>query len=34
MRVKHALGYQNYEKLMDNHIFYVDKTDVPVITER
>lgn len=27
MRVKHALGYQNYEKMMDNHIFYVDKTD-------
>lgn len=27
MKIKHALGYQNYEKMMNNHIFYVDKTD-------
>lgn len=27
MAVKHALGYQNYEKMMDNNIFYIDKTD-------
>lgn len=27
MRIKHALGYQNYEKMMDNNIFYIDKTD-------
>ena len=27
MEVKHGLGYQNYEDLMCNHIFYIDKTD-------
>ena len=27
MEVKHGLGYQNYEKIMRNHIFYIDKTD-------
>ncbi len=27
MEVKHGLGYQNYEKMMLNHIFYIDKTD-------
>ena len=27
MEVKHGLGYQNYEKMMRNHIFYIDKTD-------
>ncbi len=27
MEVKHGLGYQNYEKMMQNHIFYIDKTD-------
>lgn len=27
MEVKHALGYQDYEKMMRNHIFYIDKTD-------
>ena len=26
MEVKHGLGYQNYEDLMCNHIFYIDKT--------
>lgn len=25
--VRHGLGYQNYEKMMSNHIFYIDKTD-------
>ena len=27
MEVKHGLGYQNYEDLMCNHIFYIDKTN-------
>jgi len=27
MAVKHALGYQNYGKMMANDIFYIDKTD-------
>lgn len=27
MEVKHGLGYQNYEKMMRNHIFYIDKTN-------
>jgi len=27
MEVKHGLGYQNYEDMMRNHIFYIDKTD-------
>ena len=27
MEVKHGLGYQNYEKMMRNDIFYIDKTD-------
>jgi len=27
MDVKHGLGYQNYEEMMANHIFYIDKTD-------
>ena len=27
MVVKHGLGYQNYEDMMRNHIFYIDKTD-------
>ena len=27
MEVKHGLGYQNYEDMMANHIFYIDKTD-------
>ena len=27
MEVKHGLGYQNYEDMMVNHIFYIDKTD-------
>lgn len=27
MEVKHGIGYQNYEKMMQNHIFYIDKTD-------
>ena len=26
MSVKHALGYQNYEAMMKNQIFYIDKT--------
>lgn len=26
MEVKHGLGYQNYEKMMRNNIFYIDKT--------
>ena len=27
MKVKHGLGYQNYEDMMSNHIFYIDKTN-------
>lgn len=27
MEIKHGLGYQNYEDMMRNHIFYIDKTD-------
>ena len=27
MKVKHGLGYQNYEDMMANHIFYIDKTN-------
>ena len=27
MEVKHGLGYQNYEDMMRNQIFYIDKTD-------
>ena len=27
MEEKHGLGYQNYEDMMRNHIFYIDKTD-------
>lgn len=27
MKVKHGLGYQNYEDMMVNHIFYIDKTN-------
>ncbi|MCI8564117.1 MAG: AAA family ATPase [Lachnospiraceae bacterium] len=27
MSVKHALGYQNYEAMMKNQIFYIDKTN-------
>jgi len=27
MAVRHALGYQNYEDMMKNNIFYIDKTD-------
>ncbi len=27
MQVRHGLGYQNYEKMMANNIFYIDKTD-------
>lgn len=27
MEVRHGLGYQNYEKMMRNHIFYIDKTN-------
>ncbi|MDE6055756.1 MAG: AAA family ATPase, partial [Lachnospiraceae bacterium] len=26
MEVKYGLGYQNYEDMMTNHIFYIDKT--------
>ena len=27
MEVKYGLGYQNYEDMMTNHIFYIDKTN-------
>ena len=27
MKVKYGLGYQNYEDMMANHIFYIDKTN-------
>lgn len=27
MEVRYGLGYQNYEKMMENNIFYIDKTD-------
>ena len=27
MEIRHGLGYQNYEDMMRNHIFYIDKTD-------
>lgn len=27
MEVKYGLGYQNYEDMMINHIFYIDKTN-------
>ena len=27
MEVKHSLGYQNYEDMSQNNIFYIDKTD-------
>lgn len=27
MEVRHGLGYQNYEKMMANNIFYIDKTN-------
>lgn len=27
MIVKHGLGYQNYAQMMENNIFYIDKTD-------
>ena len=27
MEVRHGLGYQNYHKMMENNIFYIDKTD-------
>lgn len=27
METKHGLGYQNFEDMMRNHIFYIDKTD-------